>query len=255
AGAAPRAGAAHPRNAIRRRLIQDVQGATRIPLGELSRELHALGFAAREGRRRLSEMDVSESYVVEQFEFRPDTRLMLEEIERLRDRQVEHIGDRLSFITDLQRFTIVPPAFTDLARDVDVGQEVHLDFHEPVALAGFAASAFDVEREPPRTVAAQLRLGQIGEQLANRREQAGVRRRIGARGATDRTLIDIDNLVDVVESFHPIVRAGQDLGPIEVPCERLIQMSVTSVDLPEPDTPVTATKTPSGKSTVRSLRL
>src|SRR5439155_121163 len=32
-------------------------------------------------------------------------------------------------------------------------------------------------------------------------------------------------------------------------------MSVTSVDLPEPDTPVTATNRPSGNSTVRSRRL
>src|SRR2546428_8530562 len=32
-------------------------------------------------------------------------------------------------------------------------------------------------------------------------------------------------------------------------------MSVTSVDLPEPDTPVTATNRPSGNATVRSRRL
>ena len=33
------------------------------------------------------------------------------------------------------------------------------------------------------------------------------------------------------------------------------RMSFTSVDFPEPETPVTAVKTPSGKRTVRFLRL
>src|SRR3989442_342777 len=63
-----------------RRLVQDVQRSPRVPFGELSRELHALGFAAREGRCRLPEVDVSQTYVVEQLEFRPDTRLMLEKV-------------------------------------------------------------------------------------------------------------------------------------------------------------------------------
>ena len=59
---------------------------------------------------------------------------MLEEIERVGDGQVEHVGDRLSFIPDLQRFAVVTPALTDFARDVDVGQKVHLDLDQPVAL-------------------------------------------------------------------------------------------------------------------------
>jgi len=152
-----------------RRLVQDVQGSARVAFGELSRELHALGFAAREGRRRLSEVDVSETYVVEQLEFRPDTRLVLEKVERIGDRQVQHVGDRLSFITDLQCFPVVTPALADFTRNVDVGQKMHLDFHEPIALTRLAAPALDVEREPARPVAAQLGLGEIGEQLPDRR--------------------------------------------------------------------------------------
>src|SRR5207302_4086995 len=175
-----------------RRLIQDVQRATRVPLGELSRELHALGLAAREGRRRLSKVDVSETYVVEQLEFRPDTRLMLEEIERVCHRQIEHIGDRLSFIPDLQGFPIVTPALTEFARNVDVGEEMHLDFDEPVALTGFAAPPFDVEGEPPGPIPAQLGLREIGEQLADRGEQAGIRGRTRARRTTDRAMTDVE---------------------------------------------------------------
>ena len=35
------------------------------PFGELGGELDALGLAAREGRRRLSKVDVSQTYVIE----------------------------------------------------------------------------------------------------------------------------------------------------------------------------------------------
>src|SRR5207237_6586939 len=148
--------------------VQAGQAPASGPFGELSRERHALGFAAREGRCRLSEVDVSQTYVIEELEFRPDTRLMLEKVERVGDRQVEHVGDRLSFITDLQCFPIVTPAFADFARDVDIGQKMHLHLYEPIALARLAAAAFDIERESARSVAAQLRLGEIGEELPDR---------------------------------------------------------------------------------------
>src|SRR3989442_8858770 len=199
-----------------RRLIQDVQRATRVPFGELSRELHALGLAAREGRRRLSEVDVSETYVVEQLEFRPDTRLVLEEIERVGHRQIEHVGDRLSFVPDLQGFPIVTPALTDFARNVDVGEEVHLDFDEPVALTRFAAAPLDVEGKPPGPVPAQLGLREIREQLPDRGEEAGIRGRIRARGATNRALIDVDDFVDLIETLQAIVGARNDLRTVEM---------------------------------------
>ena len=120
--------------------------------------------------------------------------------QRVVDRQLEHVGDRQTAEAHLERLAIVALALAHLARHVDVGQEVHLDLHETVALTRFAAPALHVEREAPGPVAANLRFGQLGEQLANRREQARVRRRIRARRAADRTLIDVDDLVDVLEA-------------------------------------------------------
>ena len=63
----------------------------------------------------------------------------------------------------------------DVARNVDVGQEVHLDLDQAVALARLAAPALDVEREAPRPVAALARLLDLREELADRREQARCR--------------------------------------------------------------------------------
>ena len=102
---------------------------------------------------------------------------------------------------DLERLAVVAGALADLARDVDVGQELHLDLDDPVALAVLAAPALDVEAEAARAVAADARLGHAGEQLADRPEQAGVGRRVGARRPPDRALVDLDDLVDVLDAL------------------------------------------------------
>src|SRR5439155_11622727 len=92
-------------------------------------------------------------------------------------------------------------------RDVDVGQEVHLDLDLPVAAADLAAPALDVEREAPRLVTARSRLLGLGEQVADDVEQPGVRRRVRPRRAPDRRLIDLDDLVELLEPQHLVVRA------------------------------------------------
>ena len=140
--------------------------------------------------------------------------------QRVVHRQLEHVGDAPPLEAHLERLAVVALALAHLARHVDVGQEVHLDLHEPVALARLAAPALHVEREAARPVAADLRLGQLGEELADRREQPGVRRRVGARRAADRALVDVDDLVDVLEPRDARVRAGDDPGAVEVPRER-----------------------------------
>ena len=147
-------------------------------LAELGRELDALRLAARERRRRLAELDVVEPDVVQRLQAAADLRDLREELERLLDRHVEHVGDRLALEAHLERLAVVARALARLARHVDVGQEVHLDLDLPVALARLAASAAHVEREAARLVAAHLRLGRQRVQLADVREEVGVRRRV-----------------------------------------------------------------------------
>ena len=91
----------------------------------------------------------------------------VEEVERLGDGHLEDVGDRLALEVDLQRLAVVALAVADLARDVDVGQELHLDLEDAVALAVLAAAALDVEAEAARGVAPDARLRDTGEQLAD----------------------------------------------------------------------------------------
>ena len=117
---------------------------------------------------------------------------------------------------DLERLAVVALALADLARDVDVRQELHLDLEDAVALAVLAAAALDVEAEAARLVAADARLRDAGEQLADRREQADVGGRVGARRPPDRALVDLDDLVDVLGALERVVRADRFARPVQL---------------------------------------
>ena len=203
------------------RLVEHVDGAAGGALLQLGGELDALRLAAGQRRRRLAEPDVAEADVDERLQVPGDRRDRREEVGGLLDRHVEHLGDGLALVVHLERLAVVAGAVADLARDVDVGQEVHLDLDRAVAGARLAAAALDVEREPARLVAAHLRLGGRGEQLADVVEDAGVGRRVGPRGAADRALVDVDDLVEVLEAGDASVcRPGHRAGAVELVGQR-----------------------------------
>ena len=146
------------------RLVQHVDGPAGRPLLQLAGELDPLRLAAGQGRRRLAQPHVPEADVDQRLEVPVDRRDRLEEVGRLLDRHVQHLGDGAALVVHLEGLPVVPGALADLARDVDVRQEVHLDLDGAVAGAVLAAAALDVEREPARPVPADLRLGGLGEQ-------------------------------------------------------------------------------------------
>ena len=165
---------------------------------------------------------------------------------RVVDRHLQDFGDVLALVEDLQRLAVVALAFADLAGHGDVGQELHLDLDVAVALAGLAAAALDVEAEAAGLVAAQARFRHGGEELADWREQAGVGRRVRARRAADRRLVDVDHLVEVAEALESRSGRGGRARWYSTCAAFLYRISVISVLLPEPETPVTQTNLPSG---------
>src|SRR5690606_4494803 len=145
-----------------------------------------------------------------------DRRHRFEQLERILDRHFQHVVDAVALVQDLQRLAVVALALADVAGHVHVRQEVHLDLDQAVALAGLAAATTHVEAEASRRVAARTRLGHLGEQLAQRREQPGVGGRVAARRAPDRRLVDVHYLVEQVEAFHRTVRRGLVRGTVDL---------------------------------------
>src|SRR3954462_2061771 len=101
-------------------------------------------------------------------------RDLREELQRLLDRHLEHVCDRLPLEAHLERLAVVARALARLAGDVHIREEVHLDLDLAASLARLAASAADVEREPAGLVATHLRLGRHRVELANVIEELGV---------------------------------------------------------------------------------
>ena len=182
--------------------------------------------------------------------------MLREELERLLDGEVEHVRDVLALEAHFERLAVVALAVALLARDVDVREEVHLDLDLAVALADLAAAALDVEGEAPRLVAARARLRACARRGRGSRRR-GPCRSPGSSAACARS---------ATGRRRSPCRAARGRGsPRCVPgrwrarCRRwaaaLCRTSLTSVDLPEPETPVTQVNVPSGIETSMSRRL
>src|SRR4029077_13703158 len=169
----------------RGRLVEDIEGLPGVTPAELFRQLDPLRPTAGQLRRRLPQPDITEANLAERLQLPLDLRNAIEELGRLLDAHVEHVGDRLAAIGDLERLLVVAFALANLAGHVNVRQEVHLDLDDAVALAVLAAAALDVEAEPARIVAPHPRLRHLGEQLADVGEDAGVGRRVRAGRPAD----------------------------------------------------------------------
>src|SRR5438128_5258098 len=99
-------------------------------------------------------MDIVQADAVQRLEGFADARDGLEEFSGYLDGHIEHVGDALALEQDFERLAVVAFSFAGIAGNVDVGQKMHLDLDDAVALAGFAAAALDIERKPAGLVAA-----------------------------------------------------------------------------------------------------
>ena len=197
------------------RLVEDVEGLAGAAASELGGELDALGFAAGESSGGLAEFNVAEADFLDGFELREDGGDVGEELDGFVDSHVENLGDILPFVFDLEGFVVVAATVASGAGDVDVGEEMHLDFVDAVALTGFAASALNIETEAAGLITAKFSFGLMGEKLADLVKDASISRDVGARGAADRGLIDDDTLVEVLDTVDALVEAGNGLGAVE----------------------------------------
>ena len=89
---------------------------------------------------------------------------------------------------------------------------MHFDLDEPVTLAGFAPPPLHVETETPGLVATRSSLGGLCEKLSDRREETRIGRWVRARRPADGALIDIDDLVEMLETLDRIVLRGRKSG-------------------------------------------
>ncbi len=188
-----------------------------MALGELPRQFYPLGFPAGEFCRWLAKLDVPKPHIVQGLELFPDGRDGREEGQRLLHGHIQDLGDVLALVADGQGLLVVAGPLADVAGDVDVGEEVHLDLHLSLALAGLTAAAAEVEGKAGRGVAAHPRLGGSGKHLADGIEGLGVGDGVGAGGAADGRLVHHQYPLEMLPAQDVVVGPGFPRGIPKLP--------------------------------------
>src|ERR1700733_13592183 len=199
--------------------------------GEVRGEFDTLGFAAGECRGRLAETDVAEADFVEDVELVDDLRMAGEVYKGFFDGHVEDVVDALALVLDVEDLGFVTCAVTFFARELDVGEELHLDGDGAVTFADVTAAAGNVKGEVARAKAAAFGVGLGGEEGADVVEGLDVGDGIGARSAADGRLVDQNDVVEVVgtgefaEQVRGVTAFGLAEGLHESSVEHLVDES------------------------------
>ena len=164
--------------------------------GEFGHQLDALRLAAAERGGWLAEGQVTESHVLEQLQRMGDGRHAGEEFDRFIHLHLQHIANGLAAPGDGECLRVEAGAVADLARHLDVGQEIHSDGAHALPFACGAAAFASVEAEAPRAEAARLGLECFGKQFTHGVPEADVGGRTAARRFADGGLVHFQHPVD-----------------------------------------------------------
>ena len=153
-------------------------------------------------------MDITEADLAESLKFVFDTWDCLEELEGFFGGHLENFVNVFATVADFQGFGVIAHALASFAGHVNVWEEVHFDLFDTVTRTFFTAAAFDVEREASGLVSTSLGFWSLGEEVADVGEDAGVGGWVGARGATNRRLVDTNDFVEVIETLDLFMSSG-----------------------------------------------
>ena len=172
-------------------LVEDEKlGGRRFATDKVGGEFYALSLAAAKRTGGLAEFEVAETDVLQGLEADENGGTFVEELDGLVDGHVEHVGNVFAFVLNFESFFFEPCAVAFVAKEVEIGHELHAYGDVAFALAGFAAAAFGVEGEVSGFVATGFGERLVGEELAYLVVGFDVCGRVAAGGASDGVLVD-----------------------------------------------------------------
>ena len=154
-------------------------------------------------------MQVAKAEFIEKLERLTNLVDWREHLDRFGDFQLEQLAGVEALPAYRESFGRETHPVAGLTRDVDVGEERHLDVNRTLALALGASTLLDVEREAACRVASCAGLGGPCQELTHRVPDADVRRRNRARCASDWALIDLDGALQRPEAFDLLELTGR----------------------------------------------
>src|SRR5699024_8092819 len=166
-------------------LIKKVE---RMIAGRLAQEfgqLYPLCLSSGKGRGTLPQLQIAEAHIFECLQLGSDPFLIDEKVDGLGDRHLQHIMDIFAAIFDLQHILAITFTATLLARELNISHKLHFNGLDTFALAGFTASAGNIEGEMTGIVTHNFGLVRIVKQIDNAVESLSICSGIGARGASN----------------------------------------------------------------------
>ena len=103
---------------------------------------------------------------------------------------------------------------------------MHLYLDHAVTFAGFAAPTLHVKRETTGPITTLLGGRGLGEDFPNGGKHPGVSGRVGARRATNRALVDIDDFVEMLQTFNRVMLSRLGMRPVNFAGRRGIERLV-----------------------------
>ena len=158
---------------------------------QFSCQFNALRFTTGQGSRRLAKPHISQTHLNQRVQVAADGGDGFEELCGFTNRHVQNLRDGLAFVFHFQGLPVVTGTLADFTRHIHVRQEVHFDLESAIAVTCLASPAFNVEGEPTRLVATDLRLTGFCKQCADLVKHACVGGGIGTRGTPDGRLIHL----------------------------------------------------------------
>ena len=143
-------------------------------------------------------MDVAQADLLQCLQFIQNTGNVGEKLTRVIDGHVEDVGNIFALVFDFQRFPVVARTVTNLTGYVHIGQEIHFNADNAIAVAGLAAAAFNIKAKAAGLIAAHLRFGRLAEKLADKIKDPRIGCRIGTRCPANWRLVNVDDLIDVL---------------------------------------------------------
>ena len=188
-----------------RRFVQQVHRASGVGPSQFGRQFHALGLSTGKRRRTLSQRHIVQSDIAQRLQDSANLGNVVKQLDGIGTGHLQHVVNGFAVVPNRQRLFVVASALAGLTRHPDVGQKVHFDTDLSIAKTLFAPSPGNIEAEPSGGVAANLRIGQMRKQLANRIKRTGIGRRIGRGRIPQRRLVNANHLVDMFEPANSLV--------------------------------------------------
>ena len=205
------------------RLIEDIDCLAGRAFGQLGRQLGALRFTAGERCGGLPQLNVAQTDLAHGLQTACDLRHVGEELTRFIHRHIQHFVDVFALVAHLERLLVIAAPLAHIAGNVNVRQKVHFDFEQAVTRAGLTAAALDIEGKTACAVAARLCVRRFGKQVADIVEHARISRRIGTRRTSDRRLVNVDDLVEILDADEFVMRSCTGLRAVQLRCQLFVQ--------------------------------